>query len=68
MFESAHWSDMFFNYVPAEQAYSEWVSNPDIEEDEKEALLLEQAKQFLQTNPDCPYDANWLVKDFIKRL
>ncbi len=53
----AEWSDKFFNYVPALQSY-------DGEDSEFEAA----AAQFLETNPECPFDVKWLIKDFGRRL
>ena len=73
-FEHAEWSDKFFNYVPAEQAFDEeWrEANEDREILDAAPLsgerLLEVAKQFLEAYPDCPMTADQLVEDFLRRL
>lgn len=75
---SLQWSDNFFNYVPAEQAIGDFYKNesgdldldalPDYDEEKMAALLRPAAVTFLEVNPDCPFDADWLVKDFIRRM
>ncbi len=62
MVRQAQWSDMFFNYVPAEQS----CANAGDEDDERE--LLECAKMFIEAHADCPYTAESLVKEFISRI
>uniref|UniRef100_A0A6M3LUD5 Uncharacterized protein n=1 Tax=viral metagenome TaxID=1070528 RepID=A0A6M3LUD5_9ZZZZ len=52
----ANWSDAFFNYVSAEQAYGTME------------LLLEEAELFCDANPGCPYWPAWLVQDFLDRI
>jgi len=56
LMQSANWSDRFFN--------GDWV--PDNPRDGEK--LREAAAEFLRLFPDCPYTANWLVADFLKRL
>lgn len=57
------WSDAFFNYVPASEAYFK-VFNGD---EDGPALFHEAAEQFLEIHPTCPYDINWLLNDFSRR-
>lgn len=65
MLNEAEWSDKFFNYVPAEQAYS--INLIEHEELQRQALE-DVAVMFLEVNPDCPYDKLYLAKDFLRRI
>lgn len=55
----AKWSDGFFNYIPAEQAYGD---------DDQRVALLDEAKRFVEANPECPYTAECLADDFLARV
>lgn len=62
LMERARWSDEFFNYVPAEQCW-------DVKECKfNQERLKEAATTFLEVNTDCPFFADELVQDFIKRV
>ena len=67
LIRAAKWSDAFFNYVPAEQANSEFWAGEKPREEWPD-LIRPMADQFLEANPDCPYDAAWLVREFINRV
>lgn len=59
----AQWSDKFFNYVPAEQAYDVKKTSRRINADLKEA-----ADMFRDANPDCPHSSEWLAREFRRRI
>lgn len=58
MMLSAHWSDRFFNFDDIN--YSDRYDG--------EEVLRDDAEHFLKLNPDCPFDADWLVRDYLRRL
>lgn len=50
------WSDAFFNYVPAMQAYD--AGTP----------LITEALTFVDVNPECPFTPSELITEFLARL
>lgn len=64
LLQKAKWSDAFFHYVPAEQAFANDGCPPVGEYID---LMEDAARQFRDAHPDCPYSVSWLVCDFIKR-
>lgn len=75
LMEQARWSDMFFNYVPAEQASVRWY-------EETEEIALSQGLSFIELHPsalgaaakdfkdvhqNCPMSAMELAVDFCER-
>jgi hypothetical protein len=61
LIRQGRWSDAFFNFDDA--VYPNDKSREEAEQDIRDA-----AASFLRLHPDCPYDAEWLVKDYFKRL
>lgn len=61
---SAEWSDRFFN--------GDWTPALTLEQYQEDAaadyLTREAAREFLRIHPDCPYNEDWLVRDYLRRL
>jgi len=76
----AEWSDAFFNYIPAGQAFEEFcercytderdLSVPITKEEIRLliALMTKEAEAFIDANSTCPYNGLQLVRDYIGRV
>lgn len=71
--DAKKWGAAFFGYVPAYQAYGDdaAVALQEIREGAAPSRarrhLKEAAQMFLDANPECPFDADWLAADFTVR-
>lgn len=50
-----YWSDRFFN--------GDWTPTSM-----NEPEIRKCAKEFLRLFPECPFDENWLVAEFLRRV
>ena len=64
--KSAHWSDAFFQYVPAVQAVEDCMARRATEADIAATLGL-VADQFI-ADTQCPFGRLWLVREFLDRM
>ena len=64
--KSTHWSDAFFNYLPAIQAVEDCMARRATEADTA-ATLGRIADEFI-TETECPFGRAWLVREFLDRM
>lgn len=64
MLEEAEWSDKFFN--------GDWSPSLNLDQflddDASDYLVSEAAREFLLLFPSCPFNEDWLVKNYLRRV